>query len=221
MKTPELSHFISPEQMGAIAYATMGVDREDIEERFRSVLETICEMPALYAQEGKGDDAVVFLHYFKGSSDWFVTELDPVTETAFGYVILNGNTELAELGYIQISELVQANAEIDLYWERKTLGECKAGNPVKDEDSLFQIACQRIHELTEANQHAAAHAMACNLTGADFLKQTFELVQSLQKQDGFLHAHLSAYLAEKRQHLYNHAQNVLSPERYKLLIAAL
>lgn len=61
--------------------------------------------PALYAQDGKGYDAIVYAHYFMGGSDWFVTEYSPEEDMAFGWACLNGDRQMAELGYVSIAEL--------------------------------------------------------------------------------------------------------------------
>lgn len=84
------------------------------------------EAPALYAQDGKGLDATVYAHYFVLSADWWVTEYDPDTDEAFGYVCL-GDREMAELGYISMKELDNIEAmgvfpvEKDLYWDEQPL----------------------------------------------------------------------------------------------------
>ena len=47
------------------------------------------------------------LHYFRAGSDWYITEKDMEgagTRQAFGYAVLNGDTQNAELGYIDIGE---------------------------------------------------------------------------------------------------------------------
>lgn len=63
--------------------------------------------PPLYAQDGKGYDAVVHAHYFIGSNDWLVTEYDPAEDVAFGWACLNGDRANAELGYTSLAELEQ------------------------------------------------------------------------------------------------------------------
>lgn len=60
--------------------------------------------PKLYAQDGKGYDAIVYAHYFIGSCDWFVTEYDPEEDRAFGWACL-GDRRSAELGYVFLWEL--------------------------------------------------------------------------------------------------------------------
>jgi hypothetical protein len=68
------------------------------------VLEAI---PALYATENTAEaDKVVHLHYFVGTCDWWVVELDSAErpQLAFGYACL-GDPAMAEWGYIDLHEL--------------------------------------------------------------------------------------------------------------------
>ena len=85
------------------------------------------EMPKTYGQDGLGEGACVYLHYFIGSGDWHITEKDSDPDgegqiQAFGLANLGYG---AELGYINIVELVKAGAELDLYWNPRTLAEIK------------------------------------------------------------------------------------------------
>jgi len=50
--------------------------------------------------------------------------LDSKTKEGFGYVVLNGDYQFAELGYISIKQLTDAtNIELDFYWTPKTINE--------------------------------------------------------------------------------------------------
>lgn len=83
-------------------------------------------MPKTYDQDGMGDKAVVHLHYFVGSCDWWITEKDKsggLQHQAFGLACLGHEPEL---GYISIKELTDVGAELDLHWTPKTLGEIRA-----------------------------------------------------------------------------------------------
>jgi len=87
---------------------------------------TIMNMPRTYEQDGKGDEAVAHLHYFKGSGDWYITEKDVDTDGA-GQIQAFGLVKLweTELGYISIAELIQNGVELDLHFTPTTLGELK------------------------------------------------------------------------------------------------
>lgn len=95
-----------------------------------STLESIIKkMPSTYGTEDiEEDDKIVYLHYFYGGSDWYIVEKDSEMEQlqAFGYVVLNGDHEMAEWGYISIEELKRTNrVELDFYFEPTEFGELK------------------------------------------------------------------------------------------------
>jgi hypothetical protein len=72
------------------------------------------ETPPLYAQDGKGFDAVVHARYFLGYCDWLVTEYDPAEDLAFGWACLNGDRANAELGYTSLTELADVRAPLSI-----------------------------------------------------------------------------------------------------------
>ena len=66
--------------------------------------------PKLYATEGKEPEEIeIIAHYFTSSFDWFMTELDPATGEAFGYVKNLTMPECSELGYFSIAEFDKYN----------------------------------------------------------------------------------------------------------------
>ena len=83
--------------------------------------------PALYSQEDKGDDAIVYAHWFSPYNgwDWYMTEYDPNERLCFGLV----KGFETKWGYWTINELEVVNEhyhfpviERDLYWEPCTIG---------------------------------------------------------------------------------------------------
>ena len=60
--------------------------------KVEALADLVMGMAQTYQQEGKGDQATVYLHYFIGGSDWYITEkdVDGGAEQAFGYAVLNG-----------------------------------------------------------------------------------------------------------------------------------
>lgn len=96
--------------------------------------------PNIYAQDGKGKESIVHLHYFYGGSDWYVTEIErsslddngnalpegqeKYTGIMYGYAILNDDIEMAEFGYMDVNEMKETGKiELDLYWDKKTVNE--------------------------------------------------------------------------------------------------
>lgn len=112
-------HFISRPQLRLMLELTKGEEGQWFIDKFRELTHTITYMPKTGETDGQGDDAMVQLHYFLGGSDWWITEKDVEEEQlqAFGFVCLNGWTDMAELGYISIEEVIGAGAEIDLNWQ--------------------------------------------------------------------------------------------------------
>ncbi len=74
------------------------------------------KIPTLRAQDGKGDEAVVFAKWFCPWSHWywFATEMDQETGEFFGLVY--GHE--CELGYFSMEELKSLKGPFGLYIER-------------------------------------------------------------------------------------------------------
>lgn len=78
--------------------------------------EILKKVPKLYAQDGKGMEAVAYAKFFDpcGSWTWYMTEYDPETGEAFGLV--KGFED--ELGYFSIPELETVKGKLGLGIER-------------------------------------------------------------------------------------------------------
>ena len=76
------------------------------------------KLPALYAQDGKGTDAMVFAKFFNpcGSATWYATEYDPEEGIFFGHVDLFGDG--GELGYFSLEELKSITLPFGMKIER-------------------------------------------------------------------------------------------------------
>jgi hypothetical protein len=130
-----LRGFIGGSQLACLADSCRGEEKQFFFDKLCEYADRIAAMPQTYDQDGKGDEAIVHLHYFTGSCDWFITEKDKGTDEeraagtveqqqAFGYANL-GDPNNAELGYISIVELIANGAELDLYFAPKPLKDCK------------------------------------------------------------------------------------------------
>ncbi len=93
------------------------------------------KLPELYAQDGKGGEAVVYLKLFTPTANWtwWITEGSPIkdddgNEVDFHFFGLVQGHEM-ELGYASLKELesvigpLELGVERDLYWQPKTLKE--------------------------------------------------------------------------------------------------
>ena len=81
------------------------------------------KLPALYSQEKLGEQAIAHVKFFTPTSSWtwFATEYDPKQRLFFGLV----KGFETELGYFALDELESVRVERDLYWEPKTIAECR------------------------------------------------------------------------------------------------
>ena len=129
-KQLSMAKLILPFFMGTPQIVTMltnieGEEGEYFFDKLIEMAETINTMAKTYEQDGKGDSAIVYLHYFMRGFDWYITEKDMETEQlqAFGLADLGHG---GELGYISIVEILTASAELDLHFTPKTLAEVKA-----------------------------------------------------------------------------------------------
>lgn len=86
------------------------------------------KIPALYEQDGKGDDAIVYAHYFciANGWDWYATEYDRNDRLFFGLV----KGFETEYGYFSLDEFEETNKhygfpviERDMYWKPRTIAE--------------------------------------------------------------------------------------------------
>ena len=86
-------------------------------------------LPPLYAQDDKGEQAIVHVKFFTPDSSWtwYATEYDPEEGMFFGLVV---GME-TELGYFSLDELKSARGplglaiERDIHWKPKTIAEVR------------------------------------------------------------------------------------------------
>jgi len=105
--------------------------------RFQPPAAVLRSVPAIHACEGEGFDALVRVHYFLGGWDWWITELDPATLEAFGFV-RSPMCPDGEWGTVDLLELATTDAPVrmrseggavafrqpverDCYWQPRTL----------------------------------------------------------------------------------------------------
>lgn len=82
------------------------------------------QTPLLYATEDvEANDKVIQLHYTVDGCHWWICEVNPDDQIGFGFVVLNGDWDYAEWGYIPIDELIQLGIPLDLAWEPKKFSE--------------------------------------------------------------------------------------------------
>jgi hypothetical protein len=123
----KIGKFIPSRQLEFIGDLCRGEEKQFFFDKLCELEELICGMPQTYGQDGKGDDAIVYLHYFAGGAmNWWITEKDsePAQNQAFGLADLGYG---GELGYISIMELCESKVELDLHWKPTRLGDIRKG----------------------------------------------------------------------------------------------
>ena len=93
--------------------------------------ERLARIPKLYdTEEIPVQDKEIYLHFFLGGSDWFISETDG-EDIMFGFCILNNDYEMAEWGYVSLSELrsikiegwLEVDCELEEHWKVRTAKE--------------------------------------------------------------------------------------------------
>lgn len=120
--------FLSRNQLAFMLEGCRGEEHAFFLTVFTSLSERIAAMPQTYEQDGLGLQATVWLHYFLNGSDWYISEKDGEGGVlqAYGYAILNGDEEWAEMGYISIEEITRHGAQLNLHFKPCTLATVKA-----------------------------------------------------------------------------------------------
>ena len=128
---PAIQAFIGHEQASVIRAGMRGEEGQYYKDKIKEIDAILDRMPKTGETDGQGDNAIAYLHYFKGSADAWITELDkgaPDDEPeqyqsqAFGLADLGYGPEL---GYVSIPELLKAGMEIDLHWTPRAIKEIK------------------------------------------------------------------------------------------------
>lgn len=124
-----LEGFIGGAQLRCMIDGCRGEEGDYFKDKLREMADTVATMPETYGQDGKGDQAVVHLHYFTASADFYITERDSDPDgqgqvQAFGLANLGlALGGCGELGYISIKDVLSYGAELDLHFTQKTLVE--------------------------------------------------------------------------------------------------
>ena len=127
-----LKPFIGRDQMHVMRdNARHCEEREFFQEKFLEMAALVLRMPRTYETRDE-ENPVAWLHYFRGCTDVYITELDRGSpddapgesqSQAYGLVDLYGDG--GEIGYISLPEILATGIELDLYWKPKTLKEIR------------------------------------------------------------------------------------------------
>jgi hypothetical protein len=116
-------------ELNAIAHGCRSEEKQFFYDKLVEMAQIINTMPVTYEQDGKGNQAIAYLHYFRGNQDWYITERDIGAHGDFEQRQAFGLADLgygAELGYISIVDLCTVGIELDMHFTPCTLGEIRA-----------------------------------------------------------------------------------------------
>lgn len=137
-----LRGFLSASQWSATQAGLRSEDKGAFAEIAHRLAEILNTMPRTYETDGQGSAAIGYLHYFKGAANWYITELDKDPDGA-GQIQAFGLADLgmgmAELGYINIQELIQNNVDLDYHFQPTSLRELRAELAAQDEPTPAPI----------------------------------------------------------------------------------
>lgn len=124
VKNHSFSSVFSRAQIEAMADVCRGEERRYMFSKLSELIEIVQTMPRTYETDGVADP-IVCLHYFVAGCDWYIVERDIENEQlqAFGKADLGMG--FPELGYISITGITAAGAELDLHWSEKPLTTCQ------------------------------------------------------------------------------------------------
>jgi hypothetical protein len=104
-----LSSYIPVHQLQMVADLGINIEHVNIE---------LAKIPPLYYYEEHEEQPMVYAHYFYRGCDWYIQESNLEEDLLYGFAILNGDNQMAELGYINLSSLTKSKhpIELDFYY---------------------------------------------------------------------------------------------------------
>lgn len=118
----EIAAFLSRAQREVTRIGLRGPDAAFFREKVREIAEIIAQCPGNRETDGQGKNAIAHLHYFTGSADWYITELNREEAgeiSAFGLADLGMG--FPELGYLSLQEVLNEGAELDYHFSPRSL----------------------------------------------------------------------------------------------------
>lgn len=134
---PILREFIGTQQLKTMLALVRGEEGQFFVDKLDELRKLVETMPKTYEQDGMGDEAIAYMHYFTAGANFYITERDMEVRQIQAYGLSDLYGDGGEMGYISIEELKKVGAELDLHWTPKTLREIKDPNslpPVDDDD---------------------------------------------------------------------------------------
>jgi hypothetical protein len=115
---------IPPEVAAIIPWGQYAVTEEHLD-TFSDAIERLAgqlkKCPKIHGTDGMKEHPAIF-HYFYGGTDMYMCEYEPETGVMFGFVILNGDLQNAEWGYINLVEIITIPVmNLDYHFEEQSV----------------------------------------------------------------------------------------------------
>jgi hypothetical protein len=120
-----MKDYLSIEQYKTLLSVLSGEESSHFQDIALTLAHCIETMPVTYEQDGKGEYAVVFLHYFSNQFDFYLTERDINSDQSRCFGLISGPNGI-EYGYICLPEILANNVELDYYFHPRTVAELRA-----------------------------------------------------------------------------------------------
>ena len=115
---------IPPEVAAIIPWGQYAVTEEHpdtFSEAIERLAEQVKKCPKIHETDSLKEHPAVF-HYFYGGTDMYICEYEPETGVMFGFVILNGDLQNAEWGYINLAEIITIPVmNLDYHFEEQSI----------------------------------------------------------------------------------------------------
>lgn len=121
LESGRIARFIGRTQKAALRDFLRGPEGKDFRELINQAETNAAAIPAMYAQDGKGINAMAFTHLFKGGRDVYLMEMND--SEAFG--LGRSHPHDAEFSYFDLQELRTLDLEIDLHFTPQSVGVIK------------------------------------------------------------------------------------------------
>ncbi len=142
-----MTKFMSVSQLKSVDELSTGEEGQFFIDTLVGLANIVKTMPKTMEQDENGDEAIAYLHYFKGGVNFYIAEKDvgdsamsnveQRQDKAFGLASIGHGAELA---YISIAELIKNNVELDFHFKPVSIASLQSA----DEPRLF-IADEEQH----------------------------------------------------------------------------
>jgi len=136
------------------------------------------KIPPLYSTEDTPlPDKMIHMHFFLAKNDWYIAEYDKENRLFFGFTILNGDTDMAEWGYISYDEMLSLRAMGGLLRIEREYAKYWKIRPAREIDRIMQCRCMQ-HYIEKEKDAECLTEVFC-----ERCKTSFSLPASEKNED--------------------------------------